>query len=98
MQLKITFTTPGRKDLRKPLLVWINGKPEAVRGSMYDVLGCLTNIGFPEANIRRLRMEFEETGHTVLETDKTTEADIRRALEPPIDIVKALREAALARP
>jgi hypothetical protein len=76
----------------------MNGMQQAVGGSMCEVLECLTSFGFPEDEINRLGTEFTEAGYTVLETDKITEADVRRALEPPADIVKALREAALAEP
>jgi hypothetical protein len=92
MTLKITFTTAGRKDLRKHLRVGINGMPdEAVKGSMYEVLEYLTGIGFPEEEIVRLGTEFTQVGHTILETDRITEADIRRgALEPEEDTGRAV--------
>ena len=92
--LKITLTTGGRKDLRKPLLVWINGMPEAPRGSMCDVIEHLKRVVFQEEEIYRLCQEFTETGHTALETDRVSEAVIRHALEPDEDIVEALRREA----
>ena len=57
---------------------------------MYDVLEYLTSIGFPEDEIKRLGIEFTEAGQTVLETDRITEAEIRRALEPEQDIASTL--------
>ena len=55
--LKITLSTPGRKDLRKPLFVWLNGIPEAFRGSLCDVVKYLKRIAFPEEEITRLCIE-----------------------------------------
>jgi hypothetical protein len=68
----------------------MNGMCQAVRGSMYEVLEYLTSIGFSEDEIKRLGIEFTEAGHTVLETDKITEADLRRVLEPEQDIAATL--------
>ncbi len=94
-KLKIrTLSRNPRNPLVNPLLASINDMPEeAVKGSMYELQECLTSNGFPEDEINRLWTEFTETGQTVLETDKITEADIRRALEPPADIAKAFCEA-----
>jgi hypothetical protein len=86
----VYYSRPQRPAEAPPgvyIRVCINDMPdEAVKGSMYEVLEYLTCIGFPEDEIVRLGKEFTEAGHTVLETDRIKEADIRHgALEPEED-------------